>query len=180
MISVEVLEFLEDNAISIEKFLQENFSIESYIPKFNAKKKKWRIKHNEIAGWYNVIPVSMKFAYRYKHLVLTGKLIVVHDDFGKYCVYVNPRVISESCELAELQAILHDLEENMEPDTLRMVEIKRQLAEKIQDIEENIRIIKHFKGEESLEYNMGIMHLIDESKNLSRVRRRVEKDEDLC
>ena len=61
-----------------------------------------------------------------------------------------------------------------------MVEIKRQLAEKIQDIEESIRIIKHFKGEESLEYNMGIMHLIDESKNLSRVRRRVEKDEDLC
>lgn len=180
MISVEVLEFLEDNAISIEKFLQENFSIESYIPKFNSKKKKWRIKHNEIAGWYNVIPVSMKFAYRYKHLVLTGKLVVVQDDFGKYCVYVNPRIIQESCELAELQAILHELEDNMEPDTIRMVEAKRQVAEKIHGLEENVRIIKHFNGEESLEYTMGIMNLLDESKNLSRARRRVEKDEDLC
>ena len=122
----------------------------------------------------------MKFAYRYKHLVLTGKLVVVQDDFGKYCVYVNPRIIQESCELAELQAILHELEDNMEPDTIRMVEAKRQVAEKIHGLEENVRIIKHFNGEESLEYTMGIMNLLDESKNLSRARRRVEKDEDLC
>ena len=176
MISVEVLEFLEDNAISIGKFLQENFSIEKYVPKFNGKKKKWRIKHNEIAGWMNVIPVSMKFAHRYKHLVLTGKLVVVQDDFGKYTVYINPRVIRESCELAELQVLLQELEENMEPDTIRMVEARRQVSEKIQDIEENIRIIKHFNGEESLEYTMGIMNLINESQNLSRARKRVEND----
>ena len=84
MICVEVLEFCEDNAISIEKFLQDNFSLESYVFKKNPKNKRWRIKHNEIAGWYNVIPVSLMFAYRYKHLVLTGKLIIVRDDFGKY------------------------------------------------------------------------------------------------
>lgn len=176
MISVEVLEFLEDNAISIQKFLQENFSIESYVPKFNSKKKKWRIKHNEIAGWINVIPVSMKFAYRYKHLVLTGKLVVVQDDYGKYCVYINPRVIRESCELAELQSILQELEENFEPDTIRMVEARRQVTEKIRDIEENVRIIKHFNGEESLDYTMGIMNIIYETENLSRARRRVEND----
>ena len=176
MISVEVLEFLEDNAISISKFLQDNFSIESYVPKYNQKKKKWRIKHNEIAGWINVIPVSMKFAHRYKHLVLTGKLVVVQDDYGKYCVYINPRVIRESCELAELQTLLGELEENFEPDAIRMVEARRQVSEKIEDIEENIRIIKHFNGEESLDHTMGIMNIIHETNGLTRGRRRVEKD----
>ena len=176
MISVEVLEFLEDNAISISKFLQDNFSIESYVPKYNQKKKKWRIKHNEIAGWINVIPVSMKFAHRYKHLVLTGKLVVVQDDYGKYCVYINPRVIRESCELAELQTLLSELEENFEPDAIRMVEVRRQVAEKIEDIEESIRIIKHFNGEESLDYTIGIMNIIHETNGLTRGRRRVEKD----
>ena len=176
MISVEVLEFLEDNAISISKFLQDNFSIESYVPKYNQKKKKWRIKHNEIAGWINVIPVSMKFAHRYKHLVLTGKLVVVQDDYGKYCVYINPRVIRESCELAVLQTLLGELEENFEPDAIRMVEARRQVSEKIEDIEENIRIIKHFNGEESLDYTMGIMNIIHETNGLIRGRRRVEKD----
>lgn len=176
MISVEVLEFLEDNAISISKFLQDNFSIESYVPKYNQKKKKWRIKHNEIAGWINVIPVSMKFAHRYKHLVLTGKLVVVQDDYGKYCVYINPRVIRESCELAELQTLLGELEENFEPDAIRMVEARRQVSEKIEDIEESIRIIKHFNGEESLDYTMGIMNIIHETNGLIRGRRRVEKD----
>ena len=176
MISVEVLEFLEDNAISISKFLQDNFSIESYVPKYNQKKKKQRIKHNEIAGWINVIPVSMKFAHRYKHLVLTGKLVVVQDDYGKYCVYINPRVIRESCELAELQTLLGELEENFEPDAIRMVEARRQVSEKIEDIEENIRIIKHFNGEESLDYTMGIMNIIHETNGLIRGRRRVEKD----
>ena len=176
MISVEVLEFLEDNAISISKFLQDNFSIESYVPKYNQKKKKWRTKHNEIAGWINVIPVSMKFAHRYKHLVLTGKLVVVQDDYGKYCVYINPRVIRESCELAELQTLLGELEENFEPDAIRMVEARRQVSEKIEDIEESIRIIKHFNGEESLDYTMGIMNIIHETNGLIRGRRRVEKD----
>ena len=176
MISVEVLEFLEDNAISISKFLQDNFSIESYVPKYNQKKKKWRIKHNEIAGWINVIPVSMKFAHRYKHLVLTGKLVVVQDDYGKYCVYINPRVIRESCELAELQTLLSELEENFEPDAIRMVEVRRQVAEKIEDIEESIRIIKHFNGEESLDYTMGIMNIIHETNSLTRGRRMVERD----
>ena len=93
MISVEVIEFCEDNAISIEKFLQDNFSLARYIPKKNSKNKKWRIKHNEIAGWINIIPVSLMFAHRYKHFVLTGKLLIVRDDYGKYCVYINPRII---------------------------------------------------------------------------------------
>ena len=176
MISVEILEFLEDNAISIQKFLQENFSIESYVPKFNSKKKKWRIKHNEIAGWINVIPVSMKFAYRYKHLVFTGKLVVVQDDYGKYCVYINPRVIRESCELAELQSLLNELEENLEPDAIKLIEAKRQVTEKIKDIEENIRLIKHFNGEESLDYTMGIMNIIGDTHDFARKRKMVEKD----
>lgn len=176
MISVEVLEFCEDNAISIQKFLQENFSIESYVPKFNSRNKKWRIKHNEIAGWYNVIPVSLMFAHRYKHLVFTGKLVIVRDDFGKYNVYINPRIIRESQELAPLQAQLQELENNPELsiDAIRLVEIKRQLIEKIQDIEENLRIIKHFNGEDSLNYMMRLAQVLPESSGLSRERKRLE------
>lgn len=173
MISVEVLEFCEDYAISIEKFLQDNFNLESYVPKLNSKKRKWRIKHNEIAGWYNIVPVSLMFAHRYKNLVLTGKLVIVRDDFGKYTVYINPRIIQESHQLAELQTRLQQIEDNPEvfDDTLRMVEVKRQLIEKINDIEENLRIIKHFNGEASLEYTMGIMNLMSGDKNFQRVRR---------
>lgn len=178
MISVDVLDFCEDNAISIAKFLQDNFSIKSYIPKFNVKKKKWRIKHNEISGWINVIPVSLKFAYRYKHLVLTGKLVIVQDDFGKFCVYINPRIIQESFQLKELQILLQELDANdleFYENAIKIAEFKRQLVGKIQDIEENIRIIKHFNGDDSLEYTMNIMNLLDEPDNNVRKRKIVEK-----
>lgn len=175
MISVEVMEFCEDNAISIKKFLRENFNIESYIPKFNSKNKKWRVKHSEIAGWYNVIPVSLMFAHRYKNLVLTGKLVIVRDDFGKYSVYINPRIIRESQVLEELQSKLTQIDEHPEvfESTLEMVEVKRQISEKIADVEENLRLIKHFNGESSLEYVAGIMHILEEEE-LTRERKRLE------
>lgn len=174
MISVEIVEFCEDNAISIEKFLKDNFSIESYIPKFNSKKKKWRIKHSEIAGWYNVIPVSLMFAHRYKNLVLTGKLVIVCDDFGKYNVYINPRIIQKSLALESLRRKFQQVEEHPElfESTLGMIELKRQLAEEIADAEENLRLIKHFNGEESLEYVAGIMQVLEE--DMSRERKRLE------
>ena len=181
MISVEVLEFCEDNAISIEKFLHDNFNLESYIPKKNSKNRRWRIKHNEIAGWYNVIPVSIMFAHRYKHLVLTGKLVIVRDDYGKYTAYINPRIIQESQQLGELQTMLQQIEEEPESfdNVLKMVETKRQLVEKINDLEENIRIIKHFNGEESLEYTMGIIKLLSETEGVSRRRERLEKKDSM-
>lgn len=169
MLNEEIIEFCEYYAISIEKFLNENFSIEKYVPKFNERKKKWRVKHSEIAGWLNVIPVSLKFAFRYKHLVLTGKLVIVRDDYGKFNVYVNPRIIQESQELGVLHQKLRELEESPEmfDDAFKVVEFKQQLVEKIADLEENLRIIKHFHGDESLEYTSGIMNLIPEVK-LSR------------
>lgn len=172
MKSVEIREFCEDYSISIEKFLTENFSLESYVPKLNAKNKKWRIKHNEIAGWYNIVPVSLMFAHRYKHLVFTGKLVIVRDDFGRYCVYINPRIIQESQELESLQIRLQDVEDNFEvfEDTLKMLEIKRQLEDRIQDIEENLRIIRHFNGEDSLNYSSSIINEVGISR-----KRNVEK-----
>ncbi len=180
MICVEVLEFCEDNAISIEKFLQDNFSLESYVFKKNPKNKRWRIKHNEIAGWYNVIPVSLMFAYRYKHLVLTGKLIIVRDDFGKYCVYINPRIIQESQQLTELQDKLKQIDEDIESfdNVFNIVETKRNLMAKINDIEENIRIIKHFNGNDSLEYTSNIMNILEET-NHTRTRKRLEKNDNM-
>ncbi len=178
MISVEVLKFCEDNAVSIKKFLQDNFSIESYVPKYNKNNRKWRIKHSEIAVLHNVISVPLKFAYRYKHLVLTGKLVIVRDEFGKYNVYINPRIIQELSESIALQEKLAYLDEHPEEfdDAIRMVEVRRQLTEKIQDIEESLRIIKHFNGEESLEYMMGLMNVVAKD-NMSRSRKRLENNQ---
>ena len=166
MLSEEIREFCLYNAISIEKFLNENFSIEKYVPKFNERKKKWRVKHNEITGWLNVIPVSLKFAFRYKHLVLMGKLVIVRDDYGKFNVYINPRIIQESQELGVLYRKLQEIEQypDIFMDAFNMVEYKQQLSEKIADLEENLRIIRHFHGEESLEYTSGLMNLIPEVK----------------
>ena len=53
----EVYEFCEDNAITIGKFLQDNFEVEIYPSKTERKKKKNRIKHDGIKGMLNVIMV---------------------------------------------------------------------------------------------------------------------------
>ena len=60
-----------------------------------------------------------------------------------------------------------------------MVETIRQVVEKINDLEENIRIIKHFNGEESLEYTMGIIKLLSETEGVSRRRERLEKKDSM-
>ena len=77
--------------------------------------------------------------------------------------------------------MLQQIEEEPESfdNVLKMVETKRQLVEKINDLEENIRIIKHFNGEESLEYTMGIINLLSENEGVSRRRERLEKKDSM-
>ena len=135
MLSVEVIEFCEDNAIKISKFLNDNFEI---IRENNKKKR--RVKHSEIVGFTNIVPVSLFFAYRYKELVLTGKLIIVVDDYSKYAVYVNPRIIASVAMFETLQNLLLEKDSNI------------QISNEIKDILENIRIIRHFNGDDSIKY----------------------------
>ena len=154
MLSVEVIEFCEDHAIKISKFLNDNFEKEQD----NKSKKRRRIKHSEIMGLQNIVPVSLFFAYRYKELVLTGKLIIVIDDYGKYAVYINPRIIASVTMFETLQKLLSENDSRVD------------VSKEIKDILENIRIIKHFKGEESLEYAEKSF------KALSRVRTQGKKN----
>ena len=154
MLNVEVIEFCEDNAIKVSKFLNDNFERQQ---ENNKSKKRRRIKHSEISSFQNIVPVSLFFAYRYKELVYTGKLVIVVDDYGKYAVYVNPRIIASATMFETLQKLLGENDSNV------------QISEEIKDILENIRIIRHFKGEESIEYSQRSF------KTLSRIRMKDKK-----
>lgn len=92
MVREEILEFCEYYKISIKKFIKENYGI------FNDEVRN-RIKHKDISGFVNLIPVSLFFAYRYRNLVATGKLVIVEDDYYKYSIYINPRIIRESIKM---------------------------------------------------------------------------------
>ena len=137
MIKPEVIEFCEDYRISIRKFLQENYSI---IPSNSTKR--YRIRHKEIAGFANLIPVSMFFAYRYPELVASGKLVVVEDDYHKFNVYINPRIIGESLELQELEDQLNTLYEDTVDNLIQINLLLRKIAE----LKENVTLINHFHG----------------------------------
>lgn len=195
MISGEVIEFCEDNAISIHKFLQDNFDSDSNESKTKAKNKRWRVKHSEIDVLCNIVPVSLFFAHRYKNLVSTGVLVIVRDDFGKYGVYINPRIFQEIQQYERLQEYLKQLEESPEmfDNVYQIVELKRQIADKIHEFEEWIRIIKHFGGEELLDNMAHLVSVLDEiqsdrtqsDSNQSinaqsvRVRIRLENNDDM-
>ena len=133
MIKVEILDFCEHYKISIKKFLKESYGI------FNNEVRN-KIKHKDITGFINLIPVSIFFAYRYRDLVATGKLIIVEDDFHKYGVYINPRIICESYEIFMLKEELEQLDKN-NPQDANQIECLLKL---IRNLEENQRIINHF------------------------------------
>ena len=166
MIKPEVIEFCEDHKISIRKFLQENYSI---IPSNSTKR--YRIRHKEIAGFANLIPVSMFFAYRYPELVASGKLVVVEDDYHKYNVYINPRIIGESLELQELEDELKNLDEDLAEDLVQI----NLLLRKIADLKENVSIINHFHGENE---NAKALNLYQKGKDLglTRTKKRLENN----
>lgn len=177
MIKKEVIEFCEDYAISIGKFLQDNYELEYYPSKKERRKKKNRLKHDDIKNWWNIVQVPKQFAYRYKELVHIGKLLIVRDDFGVYQVYLNPSLIKSSFMLAELEEELHNIENTPEEymDASIIAYTQAKIMQLIEDQEENIRLIKHFDGGESLDYTNKLYELIDglESKGFSR--KRVEK-----
>lgn len=154
MLSKETLEFCDYYAIGIRKFLKDNYSIESYLPKYNKKNKEWKVKHAEIAFLALVIPIPLQFCMRYPELVDMGKIIIVRDEFNKYQAYINPNLIMNLCnrEMYERQLI------NLSKKVFRLNEVENGLDEffNIQDrlasMEEDERIIRHFSGNNSIEY----------------------------
>lgn len=170
MISVEVIEFCEDNAIGIEKFLNDNFHLETKTEKYNKKNKKWRLKHSEIEGLFNVIPVSLFFAYRYKRLVKTGVLLIVCDDYNHYNAYINPRIINEAYELKELNARLKEIGNDDQKNN-----DKNLILTRIKELEEYIRIIKHFDAQDAVEQNNHILSLLNDNLLLQREKNNLKK-----
>ena len=172
MIRKEELEFCENYAISIEKFLSDCFILTKFETKKNNRNRKWRVKHSEISDLVNVIQVPIPFAYRYKELVGIGKLIVVRDDFGLYKVYINPKIISESYKLRITERRLEELKlrDELSKNDRILLEF---LENEINDLREDIRLIRHFKGEEDL---IKTHEMIDtyEGEVLGMSRKRVE------
>ena len=160
MIKPEVIEFCEDHKISIRKFLQENYSI---IPSNSTKR--YRIRHKEIAGFANLIPVSMFFAYRYPELVASGKLVAVEDDYHKFNVYINPRIIGESLELQELEDQLNTLYEDTVDNLIQINLLLRKIAE----LKENITLINHFHG---IDEEIKAQSLFQKGRDLGLTRER--------
>lgn len=160
MIKPEVIEFCEDHKISIRKFLQENYSI---IPSNSTKR--YRIRHKEIAGFANLIPVSMFFAYRYPELVASGKLVAVEDDYHKFNVYINPRIIGESLELQELEDQLNTLDEDTVDNLIQINLLLRKIAE----LKENITLINHFHG---IDEEIKAQSLFQKGRDLGLTRKR--------
>ena len=172
MIRKEELEFCENYAISIEKFLSDCFILTKFETKKNNRNRKWKVKHSEISDLVNVIQVPIPFAYRYKELVGIGKLIVVRDDFGLYKVYINPKIISESYKLRITEKKLEELKlrDELSKNDRILLEF---LENEINDLREDIRLIRHFKGEEDL---IKTHEMIDtyEGEVLGMSRKRVE------
>ena len=166
MIKPEVLDFCEDYKISIKKFLQENYSI---IP--SKSNKRYRIKHREIADFMNLIPVSLFFAFRYPELVVSGKLVIVEDDYHKYNVYINPRIIQETLAIVELEEELSSLDEDLIEDLVKT----RMLLRKIADLKENEAIINHFHGTVE-ETNTRSLYQKRKSLGLTRVQKGLENN----
>ena len=166
MLNVEVIEFCEDNAIGIEKFLCDNFNLEKKTTKYNNKNKKWRIKHNEIEGWLNIIPVSLFFAYRYKKKIKTGVIVIVRDDYNQYNAYINPRIIHESYELKDLNEQLKNLSNDKQNGKNKKIILSR-----IKELEEYIRIIKHFDADDTMEKNRHLFELLDDNLELTRSKK---------
>ena len=160
MIKPEVIEFCEDHKISIRKFLQENYSI---IPSNSTKR--YRIRHKEIAGFANLIPVSMFFAYRYPELVASGKLVAVEDDYHKFNVYINPRIIGESLELQELEDQLNTLYEDTVDNLIQINLLLRKIAE----LKENVTLINHFHG---IDEEIKAQSLFQKGRDLGLTRER--------
>ncbi len=166
MLKGEDFDFCECNAISIIKFLSDNFSLGNFGVKKNARNRHWRLKHKELAGWPGLIIVPIPFAVRYKELVKMGKLIVVKDDYGFFKVYINPHIILECSKLPELEEQLKGFEGRILDADEQMG--KELLESEIADLYENIRIIQHFHGSDSLDYTEGLICAIN---GTSRVRR---------
>ena len=50
--------------------------------------------------------------------MVSGKLVIVEDDYHKYNVYINPRIIQETLAIVELEEELSSLDEDLIEDDL--------------------------------------------------------------
>jgi hypothetical protein len=157
----ELRVFLESNAISIRKFLQDNYDF-CEKPKTEEKKKRWRLKHQEIKFLPNLVSVALGFCKRYPDLVYQGKLVIVKDEFGLYACYVNPRIIKDIPQEEDLIEHLKEmgLDDSIPEDTVF-------IEKKLKQITEMKKIVSCFHGDTEVAY----------VNNLNNILRRRENDD---
>ena len=178
MFCKDVKDFCEYYAISINKFLQDNFDMFYVEEKVNKKNKRWRIKHSEIENLPRVVPVSLKFAMYYEEFVESGKIIIVRDEFGKYQAYINPQVII----YLNKKEFLEQKKEEVEKTTYNLCDLKQaydyknNIDNKLDLIEQDERIIKYFSGEDAIEYSKSIYEI--EKENNETYVRKLKKIDD--
>ena len=107
----------------------------------------------------------MFFAYRYPELVASGKLVAVEDDYHKFNVYINPRIIGESLELQELEDQLNTLDEDTADNLIQINLLLRKIAE----LKENITLINHFHG---IDEEIKAQSLFQKGRDLGLTRER--------
>ena len=167
---IEIREFCEDTGyISIQKFLHKCFEVESESDKVNNSHRKWRLKHKEIEDLSKlIVPISLKFAMRYRELVEIGKIIIVKDEYGKFKAYYNPKRIMNLCTKENLKEELIKLHHTIFglSDLATAVEQIKYLTSMIESMEEDERIIKHFGGTNAINYCENIVG------NCQKVRKR--------
>ena len=172
---IEIREFCEDTGyISIQKFLHKCFDVKKESIKVNNSHRRWRLKHKEIIGLSNlIVPISLKFAIRYRELVEIGKILIVKDEYGKFKAYYNPKRIMNLCIKANLEEELIKLHHTIYSlnDLAVAVEQIKYLTNMIESMEEDERIIKHFGGANAIDY---CENLVD---NCQKVRKKDVKQQ---
>lgn len=178
MFCKDVKDFCEYYAISINKFLQDNFDMFYVKEKVNKKNKRWRIKHSEIENLPLVVPVSLKFAMYYEEFVESGKIIIVRDQFGKYQAYINPNVIIYLNQRELLEEEKKEIEKKSYDfnDLQKAYDYKNAVENSIDLIEQDERIIKYFSGEDAIEYSKSIYEI--EKENNEPYVRKLKKFDD--
>ncbi len=104
----EIKYFCNAYAISIRKFIRENYSLMENVSEDEMSKKS-KLKHNYLGNLPCVVGVPLPFAIRNKELVANGTLLIVKDDYKMYHAYLNPRILTVDYELegrAEIERLI--------------------------------------------------------------------------
>ncbi len=107
----EMLHFCNVYAISIRKFIRENYSLMENISE-NEMAGKGKLKHIYLKELPCVVGVPLPFAIRNKELVANGTLLIVKDDYKINRAYLNPRILTVDYELggsADVERLIYGL-----------------------------------------------------------------------